>query len=469
MAEERDAPAGDHCIVGHERDPRLLLVEEERGWTLLCVERQERGWFAYSVAAVMERVENKYGIEATVMRHLVDEREMQICELEIRDPAWELPDKARWIGRGDLDELRLVDERQRPILETWLAEVESGEIPALRPPWERRGWLRQALAWIDAQIEELGCALTRPVEFVKAAWSSSCILRVPTNQGDLYFKAVYAKPPGEVALISALAQRWPDQVPRIAAADFDRNWMLMRDFGDESLGDLPDARWAAAARLFAELQIDCTAHMDRWKDLGCPLRGPEEMPALFAQLLADREVLTEEPDPLSEAEIEQLHGHVPRIEAMCAKLASYKIPLSLHQQDFREGNLMVAGDTYLFYDWGDTVISHPFFSVHRMLDFLPEPEGIARWDEYLEHAEDGRRRTIRDGYLTAWTEYGSREQLVQAFALSRLLNEPYQAIRWYLEMPYLEPTSPWGKTIRRAPRRMLKAVLEMMAGRRDNS
>ena len=76
-------------------------------------------------------------------------------------------------------------------------------------------------------------------------------------------------------------------------------------------------------------------------------------------------------------------------------------------------------ETYLFYDWGDTVIFHPFFSVNRMIDYLSPPEGIESWDGHFEH--------------------------------------------------HLELICPWGRTIRYSPGRMLKSVLRVMAGRRENS
>jgi hypothetical protein len=53
-------------------------------------------------------------------------------------------------------------------------------------------------------------------------------------------------PPPEPAVIDALARRWPRNVPAVVAADHQRGWMLMRDFGERSLDGEPIARWQAA-------------------------------------------------------------------------------------------------------------------------------------------------------------------------------------------------------------------------------
>ena len=58
-----------------------------------------------------------------------------------------------------------------------------------------------------------------------------------------------------------------------------------------------------------------------------------------------------------------------------ARLAASGVPASLVQQDFRHGNLTVVppagararAPRFVFYDWANTVVSHPFFSGTRLL------------------------------------------------------------------------------------------------------
>src|SRR5205809_2748741 len=115
------------------------------------------------------------------------------------------------------------------------------------------GWFADAVAWIQSQLALPGYTAAGPIEQLKAAWGWSSILRVPTTAGRLYFKADYAKPPSEPALILALAERWPDNVPTIVAADLDRGWMLMRDFDGRMLDEQSLSECQGAVRPFAEL------------------------------------------------------------------------------------------------------------------------------------------------------------------------------------------------------------------------
>lgn len=65
--------------------------------------------------------------------------------------------------------------------------------------------------------------------------------------------------------------------------------MLMRNFGGEELEGLPDKRWAAAAALFAVIQIEEADRLERWLEMGCPRRGLTEMLALWEEILTDRD------------------------------------------------------------------------------------------------------------------------------------------------------------------------------------
>jgi hypothetical protein len=449
------------CIISHPNTGQVLVLDEGDRRFLPAIEDGEH-CIPDEVEIINQAVRERFGLKVTVLRHLQVGEAGQLCELENHQPDWTPPAGSRWVNRADLAKLTLPAPEQRPSLEAWLAEAGSGVIPSRRPPWERPGWFNQAVEWVTSQLERLGYVAVGPVEQIKAAWSGSSILRAATTEGDLYFKATYAKPPNEVALIQALAERWPANVPSILAADREQRWMLMADFGGEMLDERPADDYPAVARRFAEIQIDCGADLEPWSRLGCPERGPEAMAGLMESLLADQPALQVGPYALDEAALEQLQRFTPQLKAMWARLAEYAIPHSLHQQDFRGGNIAVTGQGYLYFDWNDTVIAHPFFSVQRMLDFLPAPAGVPRWDGRLQHQDDQARRNIRDAYLQPWTVYEPIERLVEAFELSRYLNEIYQAVRWYLELPYLEPGCPWAITVAtEGPPAHLREVLRL--------
>jgi hypothetical protein len=76
-----------------------------------------------------------------------------------------------------------------------------------------------------------------------------------------------------------------------------------------------------------------------------------------------------------------------------------------------------------------------------------------------------RQRFARDAYLEPWTAFEPMDRLIEAFRLSRELNEVYLAVRWYAELPYVEPTSPWGKLMTGTPPAYARRLLAAEAAR----
>ncbi len=64
--------------------------------------------------------------------------------------------------------------------------------------------------------------------------------------------------------------------------------------------------------------------------------------------------------------------------------------------------------------------------------------------------------------MQPWTSILGHADLQRAFELARRLNPIYVAIRWYLDAPYCEPTSSWGRAMREAPARELRHWLARM-------
>jgi hypothetical protein len=416
-------------------------------------------WFAYGAVELARKASEQFGVTLTAL-HERRAAGQSACELEIQAPRWTPPSGTRWIASGDLDALVMEPAALSALLRAWFQEQESGAVPARRPPLERRGWHAEAAAWILFQCRRLRYTPTGPVEQVKGAWSLSAILRLNTMGGTLYFKADYAKPPPEPAVIDALARRWPRHVPEVIAAEFDRGWMLMRDFGGRALDREPFVRWQAAARAFSAIQLACSWDLEPWWRLGCPdLRIPV-LTAHMDSLLDDAAALrTGEPGGLTSAEAARLQQLRPCLHAMWDALAAIAVPASLVQQDFRHGNLVMSRRTYLFYDWSDTVISHPFFACCRFLDYLPADPPSGRGLTLEE-----RRRRVTQAYLEPWRESLDQAALARAFALARRLNPVYVAIRATLDAAYCEPDSFWGRTMRERPATELRRLLASMNG-----
>ena len=95
-------------------------------------------------------------------------------------------------------------------------------------PWAEPNWLQQVSVWIGRQADVAG-----PIqEMHRQPWSA--MLRIPTVQGNLYFKATAPSMTYEAALTQALAAWRPDCTVDLAAVDTDRGWLLMADAAQSS-------------------------------------------------------------------------------------------------------------------------------------------------------------------------------------------------------------------------------------------
>src|SRR5437016_1843638 len=127
--------------------------------------------------------------------------------------------------------------------------------------WEDSAFLAAARTWIESPLAGLGLELAGVIGQPHVRlWST--VLRVPTAEGDVYFKAVAPIHRFEAALTGLLAELQPGRVPEVIAVDAERGWMLMRD-GGTRLRELVETRadlhhWERLLPEYAQLQIEMT-------------------------------------------------------------------------------------------------------------------------------------------------------------------------------------------------------------------
>jgi hypothetical protein len=255
-------------------------------------------------------------------------------------------------------------------------------VPAL--PWTNPDWLAEATTWICQRAEVVG-EIEQP--HVRS-WST--VLRVPTTEGDLYFKAVTAIRRFEAPLTGLLAELQPGRVPEVVAVDAERGWMLMRD-GGSRLRELVETRadlhhWERLLPDYADLQIEIAFLAENLVALGVHDERLAILPGHFRELLATR------PKGLTADEHQRLIDAVPLVDDMCRELAAHGIPETIQHDDLHDGQVFVRDGGYRFFDWGDSCVSHPFHSltvilrqVARKLDLEPGGSELRRLrDAYLE-------------------------------------------------------------------------------------
>ena len=262
--------------------------------------------------------------------------------------------------------------------------------------WTEPAWLAEAQAWIDAQLGRLGLAHDGPVEQPHVRpWATA--LRIPTTAGPVWFKAAIPALAYEPAIVELISRRRPDLVPELLAADFDRGWMLSAD-GGERLRELVERdrsldRWLDALPRYAELQLALGPDGDGFVSLGAPNRSLAGLPDEYEALL--------------ERMPGELDGTAPRVADLCAELAALGLLETIQHDDLHDGQIFVRDGRYLFFDWGDACVSHPFFSMSVTL------QGNIAWG--LDDVEGSVDLTpFRDAYLEPFTSLASRAELTGA-------------------------------------------------------
>ena len=395
-------------------------------------------FFPDHVPRIRQEMRYMTGLEMTVRRHLQDLGNVQICVMEVQAAAGSLPDGYVWLERGE--DAAWANEPSALAWRAWAA-ARTEDADSQAAPWERSGWFADAALWVRTRLHESGHTLTSPVEQFKGAWGWSSILTAETDRGRVYFKADYDRPPKEAAVVRKLAERWPQNVPHLLAADVQRNWMLMPGFAGVSLEPLVTEHYVSAVSLFAKIQRSSAPDINVWKELGCPDMTPDALMRLTLQLLADTAVLTGGASGLRSEEVTELTQKLPQIAQMLARLAA--LPSVISNEDFKAGNVAVSNGVCLFYDWSSTVLTHPLFGINYFLNRMVRSGGEDRF-RWRNDLEEARRQELLFAFLSEWTEYAPWDQLAAEFWLCRRLSFLYEAVRCYCDLLFVDTASPWG-------------------------
>lgn len=326
----------------------------------------------------------------------------------------------RWVGWQELSSLTLTHPAHRPIIEQYLRESETGDISNRRPPWARRGWHKQAAAWIETQLAQAGHPLTGPVQPVRQ-WSLSCVLRAQTAVGPFYFKTVAELPlfVNEAALVTKLAQLYPRHVVTPLAIDGEKDWMLLPELTNMVGWGAPLAQRQVFLEQFGRLQVTAVAHVDELLAAGCLDRRLNWLAAQIKPLITAEFVQPY----LTTEEQTQLQARIPQLQRLCSELAAFAIPETLVHGDLHGGNVAVQGDDFIYFDWTDACISHPFFD---MLNIFMERDTAVQTQ-------------LRDAYLAQWLDFAPMSRLHQAWSLAEVLGAVHHAISYWQIVAYIEP------------------------------
>lgn len=257
-----------------------------------------------------------------------------------------------------------------------------------RSRWQDPDWLSAAHAWIDDALAANGRSRAGAVEQPHVVpWST--VIKVPTSSGTTWFKANADSLRHEAALVELLAARRPDAVPALLASDLDRGWMLMEDAGETLRALAPREqsldRWLDVLPLYAGVQLDLVGAVDELLALGVPdLRLavlPDRYDRLMHEIGADA----------------RFCGAAGLVRDLCDEVAAYGIDETLQHDDLHDAQVFVRDGRHLLMDWGDSCISHPFFTLSVTL------EGVLAWG-LDDEAVSVDTAPFREAYLGPFRE-----------------------------------------------------------------
>lgn len=260
-------------------------------------------------------------------------------------------------------------------------------------------------------------------------------MRIPTDQGDVYFKASASVARHDTAVTQTIFRYRPDTIPAVLAIDADRGWLLLAE-GGQRLREVfkagrPMSDWSQILADYANLQIDLAGHVDEFLALGTPDQRLVHLPGLYAEILADTQwLLIDQPDGLAAAEYERLVAAAPPVAEMCRQLAGYAVPESLHHNDLHDGNIFVWNGRYLFFDWGDSSISHPFFCLRTVFVSMENTFGLTENDPIFD--------SFGRDYWMCWTQFETETNLAAAFALAQRLWPLSSAVKYHTFLNRIE-------------------------------
>ena len=216
-----------------------------------------------------------------------------------------------------------------------------------------------------------------------------------------------------------LARLFPRNVPKPLALDRRRRWMLLEDVGPALGWDAPVEERELVLVTFGQMQATAAKDVDALLAMGCVDRRPAWLAREISHLLADDAALT----GLEDEEIARLRESGPMMVALCKRLGTSFIPDSVVHGDLHLGNVARAGGSYVFFDWTDAAVSHPFVD---LIDVFREEDAVTR-------------AALRDAYLRAWAEYGTHDRLLSLWRVAEPLASLNQAVSYRYIASGVEP------------------------------
>jgi hypothetical protein len=307
-------------------------------------------------------------------------------------------------------------------------------------PWSAPEWRRSIESWATEQLASTGRGISGDITQPHARpWSTA--LRIPTNGGVVWAKAARSGTAHEVRLLQAFAAWGVPFVLEPIAADPERGWLLLPDGGPtlrqtrpDGTGDADLDAWERVLADYAALQRRVEVRNGELLRLGVPDGRPETLPATLTRLVDDdaiwNRVAGADRDPARQARA-RLRSLGAWVTHRSVDLSGSGISATIQHDDLHGGNVFAGPHGYRFFDWGDSVVAHPFGTLVTTLNSVAFR---------LEVDPDGPDLSrLRDAYLEAWSDVLPRAPLRDALDIALDLGRIGKAAAWDRALSGLEP------------------------------
>jgi hypothetical protein len=274
----------------------------------------------------------------------------------------------------------------------------------------RPGWLRDLVSWVEQKIAPLGLCLTGTLRQLNSG-STFALLRLETTGPAVWFKATGEPNQHERAVSVALADLFPQFVPRVIAVHPGWNgWLTLEAEGRLLEENGSHSAWQSACRALADVQIASVGRTMRLLESGCkdtricclqPHIG--SFLEVMAGLMSRQTKIP--PRPLDRNELSVLGD---RIERVCREVDELAVPDTLGHLDVNPGNIVTSESGCVFLDWAEGSVGHPFVT----LEYLRS---------HFRRAGNGSENGLFAPYIQSWERLVGPETVSKARRLAPLL------------------------------------------------
>ncbi len=310
-----------------------------------------------------------------------------------------------------------------------------------RPRWTDPAWLASITRWALTNLDALGYAVDGALEQPHIRpWST--VLRIPTDRGPVWCKAMRSGTSHEARLLPAVVAWGIEAVVPPLAVDEGLGWLLLEDGGPTLRQTRPDGEgdrdldaWERVLATYAGLQRSLEARSAEMLALGVPDGRPASLPETLQRLLATDswwELVGPDDRAASDGARERLRGLGAWVAARARALDESGIAATIQHDDLHGGNVFVGPAGIRFFDWGDSVVAHPFASMVTTLNSVAYRLGI--------EADAPPLARLRDAYLDAWTDVLPRAALAEVLAIALDLGRIGKSAAWARALDGLDPS-----------------------------